>query len=80
MAAQSSSLFRWHSDDMEDFPTLHQMALNTLSIPAMSTECERSFSSTKMLVSPHRCFIKEDLMEASGCLKAWWDSGMIVQN
>jgi hypothetical protein len=24
--------------------------------------------------------IKEDLMEASECLKAWWDSGIIMQN
>jgi hypothetical protein len=27
--AQSSSLFRWHVDNMESFPTLHQMALDT---------------------------------------------------
>jgi len=40
VTAQSSSLFRWHVDNMEDFPTLQQMALDTLSIPAMSTECE----------------------------------------
>jgi hypothetical protein len=80
VTAQSSSLFRWHVDNMEDFPTLHQMALDTLSIPAMSTECERVFSSTKKLLSPHRCSIKEDLMEASECLKAWWDCGIIVQN
>jgi hypothetical protein len=65
---------------MEDFPTLHQIALDTLSIPARSTECKRVFDSTKKLVSPHRCSIKEDLMEASECLKAWWDSGIIVQN
>jgi hypothetical protein len=28
------------------------MALDTLSIPAMSTECERVFSSTKKLLAP----------------------------
>jgi hypothetical protein len=50
---------------MEGFSTLHQMALDTLSIPAMATECERVFSSAKKLVSPHRCCIKEDLVEAS---------------
>lgn len=50
---------------MEGFSTLHRMALDTLSIPAMATECERVFSSAKKLVSPHRCCIKEDLVEAS---------------
>jgi hypothetical protein len=70
VTAQTSNLFLWHVDNMEGYPTLHQMALDTLSIPAMSTECERVFSSTKKLVTPHRCSIKEDLMEATECLKA----------
>jgi hypothetical protein len=80
VTTQSSSLFRWRVDNMEGFPALHQMALHTLSIRAMSTECESLFSSTKKLVSPHRCSIKEDLMEALECLKAWWDSGIIVRD
>jgi len=54
VTAQSSSLFRWHVDNMEGFPTLHQKAFDTLSIPAMSAECERVFSSTKKLISPHQ--------------------------
>jgi hypothetical protein len=55
------------------------MALDALSIPAMSTECERVFSSSKKLFSPQRCHIKKDLIEATECLKAWWGCGMIVQ-
>src|SRR5437868_2846375 len=31
----------------DDFPTLFQYALDSLSCPAMSTECERVFSSAK---------------------------------
>jgi hypothetical protein len=31
---------------------LHQLALDTLTIPAMSTECERVFSSAKKLLTP----------------------------
>jgi hypothetical protein len=55
------------------------MALDTLSILAMSTKCKRVFSSRKKLLSPQRCRIKEDLIEASECPKARWDCGMIVQ-
>jgi len=79
VTAQSSNLFRWHIDNQESFPTLHQMALDTLSIPAMSTECERVFSSTKKLINPMRSLLKTDIIEATECLKAWWDCGMITQ-
>jgi hAT family C-terminal dimerisation region len=76
---QSSNLFRWHVDNQESFPTLHQMALDTLSIPAMSTECERVFSSTKKLITPTRSLLKEDIIGATECLKTWWDCGIISQ-
>jgi hypothetical protein len=39
----------------DDFSTLFQYALDTLSCPAMSTECERVFSSAKKLIIPERC-------------------------
>jgi hypothetical protein len=54
---------------MEGYPTLHQMALGTLFILAMSIECVIVFSSTKKLVTPHYCSIEEDLMEVTECLK-----------
>jgi hypothetical protein len=34
----------------DDFPTLFQYTLDTLSCPAMSTECERVFSGAKKLI------------------------------
>jgi hypothetical protein len=37
-------LFQWWYAHRERYPTLHQMALDVLSIPAMATECERLFS------------------------------------
>jgi hAT family C-terminal dimerisation region len=79
VTTQSSNLFRWHFDNQDSFPTLYQLALDTLSIPAMSTECERVFSSTKKLLTPMRSCLKEDIIEATECLKAWWDCGMISQ-
>jgi hypothetical protein len=78
VTAQSSNLFRWHVDNQEDFPTLYQMALDILSIPAMLTECERVFSSAKKLITPARNGLKEDIIEAIECLKVWWDIRIIV--
>ena len=51
-----------------------------LAIPAMSAECERVFSSTKELITPERNRLSCDIIEASECLKNWWDRGLIVQH
>jgi hAT family C-terminal dimerisation region len=53
------------------------MALDTLSIPAISVECERVFSSAKKLLTPARNNLQEDIIEATECLKAWWDKEII---
>jgi hypothetical protein len=45
----------------------------------MSAECERVFSSTKKLITPERNRLAEDIIEASECLKNWWDHGLIEQ-
>jgi hypothetical protein len=45
----------------------------------MSAECERVFSSTKKLITPERNRLAEDIIEASECLKNWWDHGLIKQ-
>ena len=48
-------------------------------IPAMSAECERVFSSAKKLITPERNRLNEQIIEASECLKNWWDRGLIQQ-
>jgi hypothetical protein len=53
------------------YPSLARMAFDILSIPAMSAECERVFSSAKILLSDRRARMKEDIIEASECLRAW---------
>jgi hypothetical protein len=45
----------------------------------MSAECERIFSSTKKLITPERNRLHEQIIEASECLKNWWDQGLIQQ-
>jgi hypothetical protein len=66
-------------DAKSDFPTLHLWAFDILAVPAMSAECERMFSSVKKLVSPERNRLHERVIEASECLKNWWDRGLIIQ-
>jgi hypothetical protein len=71
VTTQSSNLFHWHVDNQESFPTLHQMALDTLSIPTISTEYERVFSIAKKFSTSMRSLLKVDIIKATKYLKAW---------
>jgi hypothetical protein len=73
------NLIDWWISKKTTYPTLYQYALDTLSCPAMSTECERVFSSAKKLLTPERNQLSEDIIEACECLKAWWKKGLIQQ-
>jgi hAT family C-terminal dimerisation region len=63
----------WTRHEAQD-PSLARMAFDILSIPAMSAECERVFSSSKILLDDRRSRMKEDVIEASECLRAWLQS------
>ena len=55
--------------------SLSRMALDLLSIPAMTAECERVFSSSKILISDRRNRLKDDIIEASEYLNYWYRRG-----
>jgi len=56
---------------------LRAMAFDVQSIPAMSAECERVFSSGKLMLSPQRNRLREDAVEAAELLKAWENAGIV---
>jgi hypothetical protein len=43
-----------------------------LAIPAMSSECERVFSSAKLLLTDRRNRLNPDAIEANECLRNWY--------
>jgi len=47
------------------------MALDTLSIPTISTEYERVFSIAKKFIISMRSLLKVDIIKATKYLKAW---------
>ena len=57
-------------------PQLARFAFEMLSIPAMSTECERVLSSAKLLISDTRNHLGDDIIEASECVKSWMNQGL----
>jgi len=50
------------------------MALDVPAVPAMSDECERLFSSAKLLLTDRRPRLRMDIIEACECLRAWYGS------
>ena len=53
------------------YPNLSQMALDILTIPAMSAAPERLFSSANITISDRRNRLYADTTEAIKCLKLW---------
>jgi hypothetical protein len=53
------------------FPNLSKMAIDYLSIPAMSTDAERLFSSCLITLTDRRNRLGDDVLEAIECLKSW---------
>lgn len=56
----------------EQHPELLQMAFDIYSISAMSAECERILSSTKLLITPQRTRLGEEIIEACECVRQWF--------
>jgi len=54
------------------YPNLSRLALDILSIPAMSADPEHLFSSAKLLISYLRNKLGMDIIEAFECLKSWY--------
>jgi hypothetical protein len=53
------------------YPRLAQMARDLLSIPGMSAEVERLFSSAKLMLVDNRASLQEDIIEAAECIRSW---------
>lgn len=61
----------WSTVGCIDYPYLSKMALDMLSIPAMSDEPERLFSRLGHMVTKHRNHLKPQTIEATQCLQSW---------
>jgi hypothetical protein len=59
-----------------NYPTLSRFAIDILSIPASSCECERMFSELGDLLKPRRRNLGPQLLAALQCIRAWIRIGM----
>ncbi|KAJ3454605.1 hypothetical protein MRS44_013205 [Fusarium solani] len=72
-----SPLAWWLRDEQKErFPRLSKMAIDILSIPAMSADPERTFSGARRTISWDRMLLGASTIEKGECLKSWIRSGI----
>jgi hAT family C-terminal dimerisation region len=64
-------LLDYWKDHAKRWPNLTRLAFDALSIPAMSAECERCFSSAKNMISDSRYSLSPESIEACECNRHW---------
>ena len=70
-------IYAWWRDNAGRFPRLSTIAFDLLSIPAMSSECERVFSRAKLTITTQRHSLQDDAINMLECLKNWGGGGMV---
>lgn len=60
-----------------EYPRLHKMAINILSIAPMSDKAERVFSGTRRTVSYDRARLVAETIEMTECLGSWNKNDLI---
>ncbi|RFN53926.1 restless-like transposase, partial [Fusarium flagelliforme] len=61
----------------KDYPRLSRMALDLLSVPPMSAECERLFSVAGQMVSPLRTRLEASTIGMTQTLRSWARNGLM---
>ncbi|KYK61934.1 HAT domain-containing protein [Drechmeria coniospora] len=75
-----SPLAWWLRDEQhERFPRLSNMAIDILSIPAMSADPERTFSGAQRTISWDRMLLGASTIEKGECLKSWIRNGITAE-
>ena len=60
-----------------EYPRLSRMALDVMTVPAMSSECERLFSATGLMVTPLRNRLDAGTIGLIQTLRSWLRVGII---
>jgi hypothetical protein len=74
---EGTDVYSWLKDNCSS--SIRQQALDLLSIPAMSAEVERVFSSAKLLLTPQRNSLSDERIEYLELLRYWWRNNLISQ-
>ena len=71
------SSLEWWKAHQEPYSRLAKLARDIMSIPGMSAEVERLFSSAKLMLPPSRNHLAPDAIEAGECIRSWRENGLV---
>jgi hypothetical protein len=75
----NQSLSFWTTEvTRRQYPRLSRMAIDLFTIPAMSDEPERTFSSCFLMITSRRGSLESDVVEFTQCTKNWLENGVIT--
>jgi hypothetical protein len=74
---ETEDLIEWWMAHRGHFPMVSQLAVDILAIPAMATDCERSFCLAKLTVTTQRLLMTTETLEKLQCLKNWVRHGAV---
>ncbi|KAM0742766.1 hypothetical protein ACQRIT_002943 [Beauveria bassiana] len=66
----------WHEKRLR-YPRLSRMALDLLTVQAMSAECERMFSAAGRMVTPIRASLDAQIIGICQILRSWLRAGIV---
>lgn len=69
-------VFQYWYERRYKYPRLSRMALDFLTIPAMSSECERLFSSAGRMMTQQRTSLAAAMVSMCQALRSWYRSGI----
>lgn len=69
--------FSWWQEHEMEYPNLSRMASDLLSIPTMSAETERSFSSAGKMVTPLRTRLDRHTIGMAQSMRSWSREGIV---
>jgi hypothetical protein len=69
-------LLTWWNDPSNPWCQIKPMALDLFSVPAMSSEIERVFSSARLLLTAQRQRLSDVTIEEAELLRHWWQQGI----
>lgn len=70
--------FQWWRDHQNTYPNLAQIAFDLFAIPAMSSECERSYCKASYTISARKSNLGNDIVEAGEVLRSWVSANVVV--
>jgi hypothetical protein len=74
-----NNVIDWVCSDSNRWPSLRQMMLDLLAIPAMSAELERQFSQAKLTLTATRNRLNDNSIEMLELLRQWWVGNVVAQ-